>query len=357
MPNAVDTLIAAFPWLGQMGIQQKLIEWARDGITGDALIGLVRQTDQWKERFVGIKRADGTLRMNEARYLETEDSYRQLLRQVGQPDYRYDSPYDFQAFFDNEVSPSELKQRFDVYRQIKSDAGPIKDAFYVYAGMRFDDDQWYQYFADPQTRRAYDDEYNQRTAAGKLDYATWVSRATEAGLARVTEALQQLEQNGVATGGAIQNVRTVDPEFARTMVDALYHGGDPQGGKFLSLEELMSSFEYAMIGSAATQNGLNLPAAERIQAIRNAGIDRARALERYASYASQKNLVSSMVQRAGGGSFGQNEFEQAVFLQQADEQELLRRAQAQETALGKSGGAASFSQGAGGLAQTGLGLR
>ena len=58
--------------------------------------------------------------------------------------------------------------------------------------------------------------------------------------------------------------------------------------------------------------------------------------------------------RAGGGEFGQAEFERAVFLQSAPEQELLRRAGAQEEALGARQGAAAFSAQGGSLTQAGL---
>jgi len=42
----------------------------------------------------------------------------------------------------------------------------------------------------------------------------------------------------------------------------------------LGLDELTSAVEFAMIGGAASAQGLTLPTAERIAEIRQAGVDR-----------------------------------------------------------------------------------
>lgn len=356
MPNAIDDLYGAYPWLARLGIGTLLHQWVVEGYQGDALVGLVRQTQQYQGLFPGIKRNDGTLRMNEASYLQTADQYRNVLRSFGAADYRYDSPFDLSVFFEADISPDELQQRYQIYDTVRRGGmDDVRDAFYIYAGKPMSDDDLYNYVVNPDARNSFDDEYNQRVAAQPLDYHTWITRATERGLQKVVTQLTNLQREGVVTGTAINQIRNLDPDFARQMMDLLYHGGNtgPDGG-YLGVNELMNAFQFALIGGAAAEQGLSVPSIERVNAIRQAGVDRAKALEQYSSFAQQKNLLAGAVQRAGGSQFGQSEFEQAVFLQSAPEQELLRRAQAQEEALGKRSGAASFSQAGARLTQSGL---
>jgi hypothetical protein len=340
--NAIDVVYNAFPWLRQLGLPiSQLQEWVVQGLTGDALYSAATQTQQYQAMFPEIRRQDGTLRMSESQYLATEDQYRQLLKQYGDPSYSYSSPQDLAAFFAQEIDPNELKQRFDMYETVKNGSDDIKNAFYVYAGMKPSDDQLYWAMVSPTARAAMVDEYNQKVAASPLDYQTWITRATEAGLSSVQSKLQQLQQAGVVTDAAITQIQQVSPDFARQMMDLLYHGGDPSGQttQLLNLDQLMHAFDYAMIGSAATANGLQLPGQDRINAIRDAGVTRDAALKAYGQFAQDQNLLSGEAARAGR-TFGQNEFEQAVLLQQGQQAGELASLDAQEKALGHAGGAA-----------------
>lgn len=351
------TLLELFPWLSQVGItlpqlQQWVIDYAGNA---EAIVAESRKSEGWKVRFAGNRRPDGTLRMSEANYIAREGDYRVLLRQYARPDYEYNDPSDFTAFFEQELDPNEVKDRFETYEAVRRGSQDIKDTFYVYAGMRLSDDDLYSAMVNPTDRQKLADEYNARVAKSPLDYATWITRATEAGLERVTATLAELQQNGVVTGDAITRLTQTDPTFARTIADALYHGGSPGEGPFLSLTELMHSFQYALIGGAATAVGLNAPSKERVEALRQAGITRARALEGYASFANNKNLLEGMVQRARlANQFSQEDFEKAVFLQSGTEADLLARAQGFEKSLGQSGGSAGLALNGQQLAQRGL---
>lgn len=357
MANARDVILSAFPWLAQLGIPvDQIQQWAVQGLQGETLLGEVRKTPQYQSLFPAIRRTDGTLRMSEAQYLSQSEEYRKLLRAFGDPQYGYDSPSDLAAFFEQEIDPNELKQRFQVYDTVKRGSQDLKDAFYVYAGMRPSDDQLYWAVVSPNARQALFDEYNQRVAQSPLDYQTFIQRATDAGLSRVVDKLQQLKDAGVVTGTAISQVQSLSPDFAKQMMDLLYHGGAPDTNRLLGLNELLHSFDYAMIGSAATQSGLALPDQQRVEAIRQAGVDRAKAMESYGQFASQQNLLAGMVQRAQlGTGFSQDDFEKAVFLHQQDSAGLMRQATAAEAALAKQSGAAAFSQDQQGrIAQRGL---
>jgi hypothetical protein len=247
---------------------------------------------------------------------------------------------EYGSFFNGEVSPDELKQRFEVYRGVERAGRSVKEAFYVYAGMKLTDDDLYEAAIEPARADALKSEYNQRVAAQPLDYSTWVRRATEVGLDRLTSSLGQLEREGLVTGSAIERVRKMNPEFATQMMDTLYTGGDPGSGDYISsLDELMATFEEAMIGGAASAAGLGLPSKERVRELRAAGVQRAQALEAYTKYATEKDLIAGAVARARRGvRFGREEFEGQQFLGDAEARQAMENAMRQEDALGKGGG-------------------
>lgn len=352
--NAIQMLLAAHPWLEQLGIQQQLLQWTIDGFDGEAIVGLVRETPQWKAMFPGIRREDGTLRMKESDYLRVRDAYRTLIFNF--TGRELNNPADFTGLFERNISPAELEERLQIWDIVQRDGGEIRSAFYVYAGMRLSDEDLYRYIVDREARQNFDAEYTTRAAQQQLTYDLFITRATEVGIQQVVDDLIELRRQGVATDEAIRRVQDLDPNVARQLMDVLYHGGRPDGGDYLALNELTRAFELAMIGSAATQQGFALPTEERVRAFRQAGIDRAKALEEYGRFAANQRLIEGMVARAGGGRFSQADWEQAVFLRSGPENELLRRAQRQEDSLGMTPGGPSFTIGTGGqLMQQGLG--
>lgn len=356
-PNATDfyaSLTSMFPWIQAIGIPLTQIqEWATKLLTGDSLVAAIRQTPQWQARFPGIKRPDGSLRMDENTYMQTENNYRKVLNQWGAPNQKYDQPWELAAFFNNEIDPNELTQRFQTYDTISKNTD-VKNAFYVYAGLKPSTDDLYQAAVNPEANARLQDSFNQAVAAQPLDYHTWITRATEAGLQQVATSLTNLQQQGVITGPAVSTIQSVNPDFAKQMMDALYHGGD--GTKTLDLNSLLNAFQYAMIGSAASDNGLQLPGQARIEELRQAGITRANALQSYGQLAQNQNVLDGMVQRAGLAShFTQDDFERAVMLHEGPAAGELANAQAQDAALSKAAGNANFSQARDGqLTQMGL---
>lgn len=337
----VDTgsayIFGMFPWIGTLGMENEVRQWLVDGLEGEALIGALRKTPQYQQMFPWIKRNDGTLRMTEAEYLRTQTTYRTLLRQYGFDEPK--TPQEYGGFFTGEVSADELKERLDTYRGIQRSGRPVKEAFYIYAGMKLTDDDLYSALIEPERWKQMQSEYNVRVASQPLNYETWVQRATEVGLQRVVESLEALENEGIVTGSAIERIRGVNPAFARQMVDVLYTGGDPGGTEYMSnLDELMASFEEAMIGGAAYSAGLGLPSKERIAELRAAGVQRAQAIQKYTEFGSRKQRIDAAVRRHGGGEFGRYEFEGSEFLGDAGSRDLLEQSLRQEDSLGKGGG-------------------
>jgi hypothetical protein len=354
--NAIDYVRALYPWLDTLGLVDQIRGWVAEGAQGDAIVARVRGTDAWKGRFVGIKRDDGTLRMNEAQYLQTEDAYRSVLKQFGKYNQATDTPSAYHAFFASDLDPNELHDRLDTYDKIDRSSQDIKDAFYVYAGLKLTTDDLYDaVVVDPAQGAALQREYNRRIAAQPIDYATWITRATEAGLNRVTDTLTRLQNAGVVGTNAVNEVLKVDPNFARDMVTALHNGSGLEGTtKQLSLSELMNSFQYAMLGSAATSQGLTMPGTARLEALRQAGVTRAQALDAYGQIATNQSHWQGSMQRAHLNPLDQTDFERALLLHSGDETEALRQAISFDDSLRKSTGGAAFRQNGSRLEQSGL---
>jgi hypothetical protein len=345
----ISYLKSNFPWLERVGASPDwLRQQAIDVAQPDEILTRLRQTAGYKTATQGIQRADGTLRMSEKDFFDRSNDYRRVLKQYGRPDYEYDNPADLLSFFEGEVDPNELKTRLETYQTLDRSSQDVKDAMYVYAGMKVSTDDLYNAMVRPESRQQLESEYMQRTSAAPLDYETWITRATEAGLNRITTRLQDEQKNGALTGQAVSSVMSVDPDFARQMADVLYGGSADT--RTLQLPELMHAFEAAMIGSAASANGLALPDAQRVEQFRQAGVDRARALKSYGDYGVKKNLLDAVVQRATGGqTFDQKQFEDASYLHDSTASNLLEQGLAGEQAAGFRAGSGALAQGRNGL--------
>lgn len=347
LPSASTLLAdlrATFPWLDQVGFTPEFFQdLAASSASADEIVAKLRAAPQYKARFPGLWRPDGSIRMNEAQYLAREQDYRTILRQHGY-DANYTNAQSLVGFFDNELDPNELQDRLQTYKQIRESSQSVKDTFYVYAGLNVTDDDLYQATVDPAAAQRLQDEYNARVAASTFDYQSWITRATERGLQRATETLTQLQRSGAMTGTAIQAVLRVDPTFARSIMDALYTNAGDATTAPLALNELISSFEYAAIGAAASNAGLQLPTKERVAMIRQAGIDRSKAASVYQQYGQAAGVLDDAVRRATGAGFDQTQFEDANFLGDANQAGRMSAGLAREQAAGQASGQFRFDQ-------------
>lgn len=342
-PALVDELRQAFPWLNEIGLSPEFFHQLVATSAGPSEIyQKLRQTTQYRQRFQGKDRADGSSRMTEAQYIATESNYRQVAAQYGEA-ARYMNREALIGLFENEIDPNEFRDRLEIHRKVREEGGALKDAFYVYAGMDLTDDDLFEAAVDPAAGQRLQDEYNAKVAASPLDYETWITRATTLGMTKVSKQLDDLRRTGALTGQAVQSFLRTDPAFARQMMDVLYHGGDPNSAETLNLQDLLATFEYAAIGAAARGAGLSIPDRQRVAELRSAGVTRAKAMEGYQQYGTRAGIYAGAAQRQGG-TFGQNEFEKAVFLGAADEAEKLNRALAAEAAAGADQGGFAFSQ-------------
>lgn len=86
-----------------------------DTISGDVILGRVRQTEQYKARFAGneARRKAGYNALSEAAYIGMENAYRQIMRASGLPAGFYDQPEDFTNLIAGDVSSAELSTRIN----------------------------------------------------------------------------------------------------------------------------------------------------------------------------------------------------------------------------------------------------
>jgi hypothetical protein len=353
-PGLVDQLRSAFPWLSETGLSPEFFHELVATSAGAAEIySKLRQTQQYKQRFQGITRADGTARMTEAQYIATEAAFRQTAAQFGEA-ARFLNRESLIGLFENEVDPNEFRDRLTVWKKVQEEGGAIKDAFFVYAGIEKSDEDLFEAVVDPAARQKLNDEYNSAVAAAPLDYDTWIGRATTLGMSKVSTQLEGLRKSGALTGQAVQTLLSTDPQFAKQMMDVLYHGGDPTSSETLSLQDLLSTFEYAALGAAARGAGLLMPDRTRVAELRAAGISRSQAAKGYQQYATNQGIYAGAAQRMGE-QFGQSDFEKAAFLGAGKEADVLQRAMAAEEAAGRDSGGFGFEQdNAGRLRQGGL---
>lgn len=332
--NLLDELRTMFPWVEQLGLTPEFFHnLTAESASADEVVVKLRAQPQYKARFAGMWRPDGSMRMNEAQYLGREQDFRDVLRQFGY-DGTYTTAQSMVGFFDSEMDPNELRDRMSTYRQITESGEQVRDAFYVYAGLDVSIDDLYQAAVDPAAEQRLSDAYNARVAATSFDYQSWITRATDRGLQRVADTLGQLRKSGALTGQAVQTVLRTDPNFARSIMDAIYTNAGQAGGRQLNLSDLLASFEYAAIGAAAKSSGLDMPSKDRLAMIRAAGVDRAKATTSYVQYGTMASKIDDAVRRATGGRFTQADFEDATFLNDGVKQANMRAGLAVEDAAG-----------------------
>jgi len=339
--NAAAETDALFPWIRQLGLTEQVTEWILEEITPQGIVARIRQTPAWQNMFPGFYDENGQIRFNtEADYLTQIQGYQSVLMSLGWYDPNDDNPQDYVALLDNMIDPNELQERGNLYIQLDRGSQQLRDQFYVYAGMDVSTDDLFRAVVDDQYANALTTEYDETVAANPFDYQTYITRATERGLENVVTILGELKSKGVATAEALNAVRNVDPAFAREVMGAIANSGTETMG----FDELSYAFQYALIGSAATEQGLTAPSLEHVEQLRAAGVDRARASAVYSNYATTKQMIAGMVERANVGEFTQEDFSKATFLTDSARMQQLEKARAGEVNRGRQSGGFSVQQ-------------
>lgn len=358
--RAVDVVRSLFPWADELGLTGMLDNLIRGGSSAEEAYANVVKSPQYQAQFAGMIDASGVRRFaNERQYLDTINDYRDVLKEFGALDPGRDKNLDYVNLIEQGIDPNELRQRFTVYRELEAGSQEGRDAFYVYAGMKVSVDDLYRATVDPGYGQQLTSEYDRAVMASPFDYQTFITRATEVGLARAADTLRAMQQRGMVTGQVVSRLLTTDPGFARQVMGALFAGAPTENGTALGLNELLTSFDLAVLASAATEQGLELPTRERVTQLRQAGVTRARALQAYGGFARSQNVLQGAAQRANlGQDFSLQMWEEAVLLGKGQAVGDLSRITATESNFGRPEG--SFVQAMEGtrVTQTGrLGMR
>ena len=123
----------------------------RNVIDENVIIGEIRLTPQYKQRFAGneARRNAGLNVLSEGEYVALENQYRQLMRQSGLPSGFYDSNDDFTSLIAADVSVGELSERVNQGYEAVANADPA-----VISEMRrlynIGDGDLAAYFLDPE---------------------------------------------------------------------------------------------------------------------------------------------------------------------------------------------------------------
>lgn len=349
MTDLLTEIKYLFPWMAEMGLDGTWLQnVVADTNSPEEFVLRLRQESAYKKRFPGLFRADGSMRMTEAEYIQRENDFRQVLDQGGFDRREYSTPASLKTFFESEQDPNELKDRVQLYNQISSSGQAVKDAFYVYAGLDLSTDDLFEAAVNKDFAAELQKAYVERTAAG-FDYNTFLDRVTQVAGKRAADLVSR--QDNTLT---VQNLPT-DPGLAKKVIDVLYSTGGGVGGRTLSLQELLASYEEALLGSAAGNAGLGIPTKDRVAQIRAAGIERARAQQAYLDFAGQQGALQGAAMRHGLGVIDRTTMEDAAFFGQAGAQRQLDAATAAEKAAGATGGTFRFDQNSSGrLYQRGL---
>ena len=348
-----------FPWAKDLNLGRMIEAAVTEGIDDDVLIAQVRDTPQYLATFPGITDEDGRMRFkNEQSYVDQVREYRNVLidagsigsREIFNP--RTENPVDYATLMERGISTDELQNRLDTYRDLTNNSAHVRATFKIYANMDVSVDDLYQAVVDPEASRTLVGRYNENLLNANFDYSNWVANATSAALEATAETLSILEAQGALPEGAVARINALTDQQAQGLVEALYLGDPDNEDPLLDLDELIEAFQFALIGGAAAEQGLGAPSMARGGAFRQAGITRATALKGYGAYVNQGSMIESMLSRTnireeGAARFGQEDFENAVFLSQAPEVDLITRARQDEMARGRApGGFATTSRGA-----------
>lgn len=223
---ALETLFKSY---GLDSLAGKIYSYVKNGYSADTISILLQDTPEYKARFKGneARVKAGLPVLSPADYINTENSYRQILRQSGLPSGFYDSNDDFTDWISKDVSPTEVQSRVDLAMQATALANPYFKAALNQMGI--DDGHMAAYFLDPDKSLPLLQKAAATAAIG--------GAALSQGLAFNQAYAEQLATIGVTATQAEQGYQQVAQELGTMQnLGALY------GQKFGQAEEEQSVF-------------------------------------------------------------------------------------------------------------------
>ena len=235
---ALETLFKSY---GLESLAGKIYGYVKNGYSADTISILLQDTPEYKQRF---KANDARLKaglpvLSPADYINTENAYRQILRQSGLPSGFYDSSDDFTNWLSKDVSPTEVQSRTDLATQATALANPAyKQALNQ---MGIDDGHMAAYFLDPDKSLPLLQKAAATAAIG--------GAALGQGLTFNQAYAEQLATIGVTATQAQQGYQQVANELG-----TMQNLGQMYGQKFGQAEEEQSVFGTSAEAVAAKAN-------------------------------------------------------------------------------------------------------
>lgn len=146
--DAFLALETVFKNYGLESLAGKIYDYVKNGYSSDTISILLQDTKEYKDRFAGnaARTKAGLPVLSPADYINTENAYRQLLRQSGLPEGFYDDNKDFTEWISKDVSPTEIQSRVDLATQATALANPYYKQALNQIGI--DDGHMAAYFLD-----------------------------------------------------------------------------------------------------------------------------------------------------------------------------------------------------------------
>ena len=145
-----------FPYLPDEVINKYVDYYAESDRNIDVALGKLRQDPIYDDYFPGNKRADRTVRYNEAEYLAVKKSYKLSLEDYGLNPELFDDT--FSNLIAGDVSPSEFKGRIDVvFEGIKSNIPQVKEFYSANYGIDLTDEAIFASAIKPELGDMFDD--------------------------------------------------------------------------------------------------------------------------------------------------------------------------------------------------------
>ena len=255
--DAFLALESVFKQYGLGALAGNIYNYVKNGYSSDTISLLLQDTPEYKERFAAnaARLKAGLPVLSPADYINTENAYRQLLRQSGLPEGFYDSNKDFTEWLSKDVSPTEIQSRVDLATQATALANPYYKAALNQIGI--DDGHMAAYFLD---------------ADRSLPLLQKAAATAQVGGAALAQGLtfdktyaEQLATSGVSASQAQQGYSQIAGEMG-----TLRNLGDIYGGGWTQAESEAATFGTAG-GAAAQQKQGRLLSQERGAFSGNAG--------------------------------------------------------------------------------------
>lgn len=203
--DAFLALESVFKDYGLQSLAGKIYDYVKNGYSSDTISILLQDTKEYKDRFAAndARIKAGLPVLSPADYINTENAYRQLLRQSGLPAGFYDSNSDFTDWISKDISPTEIQSRVDLATQATTLANPFYKQALNQIGIA--DGDMAAYFLDPDRAVPLLQKAAATAAVG--------SAALSQGLTFDKTYAEQLATSGITASQAQQGYQQVGAEL------------------------------------------------------------------------------------------------------------------------------------------------